>query len=176
MGSDAISMMFHRRSGRADQSCLKEIDLCSAVHLSLDELELCDLAFGLAVRPRLDQGSMDRGDVFGDPRSEGADQAVACGGNPGNKISLFPISDHGVKPIGECCSRSAQVRSSGLIVVAPIAARIGRIDLRTALKKAELAFSIRCHRSATWMVQGNAFEAASPYPPPRSRERTVMSG
>ena len=30
---------------------------------------------------------MDRGDVFGDPRSEGADQAVACGGNPGNKIT-----------------------------------------------------------------------------------------
>jgi hypothetical protein len=51
-------MMFHRRSGRADQSCLKEIDLCPAVHLSLDELELGDLAFGLAVRPRLDQGSM----------------------------------------------------------------------------------------------------------------------
>src|SRR6266436_8869284 len=52
-GSDAISMIFTARSGRADQSCLKEIDLCSAVHLSLDELE------------------------FGDPRSEGADQAVA---------------------------------------------------------------------------------------------------
>ena len=92
---------------------MKEIDLCSAVHLSLDELELGDLAFGLAVRPRLDQGSMDRGDVFGDPRSEGADQAVACGGNPGNKISLFPISDHGVKPIGER-PRSDQRRHTGL--------------------------------------------------------------
>jgi hypothetical protein len=45
-------------------------------------------------------------------------------------------------------------QKSGLIVVAPIAARIGRIDLRKALKKAELAFSIRCHRSATWMAQG----------------------
>jgi hypothetical protein len=42
-----------------------------------------------------------------------------------------------------------------------MAARIGRIDLRTALKNAELAFSIRCQRSATWMAQGNAFEAAS---------------
>ena len=103
----------HRRSGRADQSCLKEIDLCSAVHLSLDELEPGDLAFGLAVRPRLDQGSMNRGDIFGDPRSEGAEQAVACGGNPGNKISLFSISDHGVKPIGEC-SRGDQRRHTGL--------------------------------------------------------------
>jgi len=50
------------------------------------------------------------------------------------------------------CSRSAQVSSSGLIVVAPIAARIGRIDLRTALKKAALALSIRCLRSATCMA------------------------
>ena len=26
------------------------------------------------------------------------------------------------------------------------------------------------------MAQGNAFEAASPYPPPRSRDRTAISG
>ena len=52
-------------------------------------------------------------DVFGDPRSKGADQAAACGGNPGDKISLFPISDHGVKPISEC-SRGDQRRHTGL--------------------------------------------------------------
>jgi hypothetical protein len=60
------------------------------------------------------------------------------------------------------CSRSAQVSSSGLIVVAPIAARITRMDRRTASRKAELAFSIRCQRSATWMAPGSAFVAASP--------------
>ena len=57
---------------------------------------------------------------------------------------------------------SAQVSRSGLIVVAPIAVRIARMDLRTASRKAELAFSIRCQRSATWMASGKALAAASP--------------
>src|ERR1700680_4855742 len=35
------------------------------------------------------------------------------------------------------------------------------------VKKAELAFSIRCQRSATWMAAGNALAAASPYRTPR---------
>jgi hypothetical protein len=60
------------------------------------------------------------------------------------------------------CSRSAQVRSVGLIVVAPIAVRTTRMERRTASRKAELAFSIRCQRSATWMAPGSALEAASP--------------
>src|SRR5260221_5253371 len=74
---------FSSRRRHTRSLCDWSSDVCSSdlVHLSLDELELGDLAFGLAVRPRLDQGSMDRGDVFGDPRNEGADQAVACGGN-----------------------------------------------------------------------------------------------
>jgi hypothetical protein len=46
--------------------------------------------------------------------------------------------------------------------VAPIVARIGRIDFRTAPKNAALAFSIRCQRSATWMARGNAFEDDQP--------------
>ena len=56
---------------------------------------------------------MDCGDVFSDPRGERADQAVACGNYPRDKISLFPISDHGVKAIGEC-SRDDQRRHTGL--------------------------------------------------------------
>lgn len=56
---------------------------------------------------------MDRGDVFGDPRGEGGEQAFACGGNPGEKIGLGPFSDHGVKAIGEC-SRGDQRRHTGL--------------------------------------------------------------
>jgi hypothetical protein len=36
-----------------------------------------------------------------------------------------------------------------MMVVAPIAARISRMDFRTASRKARLAFSMRCHRSAT---------------------------
>ena len=50
----------------------------------------------------------------------------------------------------------------GIVVVAPIAERIWRIDFRTASRNALLAFSIRCQRSATWVAWGSAFAAASP--------------
>jgi hypothetical protein len=80
-GSGAISMRFNRRSRCADQSCLKEVNLCSAVHLPLDQFELGDLAFCLAVRPRLDQASMDGGDA----RGEGGDQALACAAIQGTR-------------------------------------------------------------------------------------------
>ena len=46
------------------------------------------------------------------------------------------------------------------MMVAPIAARIGRMDLRTASVNAALAFSIKCQRSATWIALGSAFAAA----------------
>jgi hypothetical protein len=35
----------------ADDTGLEQVDLSAAVHLAFDELELGDLAFGLAVRP-----------------------------------------------------------------------------------------------------------------------------
>lgn len=44
---------------------------------------------------------------------------------------------------------SAVASSFGSIVVTPIALRIRYIDLRTASRKARLAFSIKCRRSAT---------------------------
>jgi hypothetical protein len=50
--------------------------------------------------------------------------------------------------------RSAQVSKSEFIVVAPMALRIWRIDLRTASREARLAFSIRCQRSATCIAWG----------------------
>jgi hypothetical protein len=45
------------------------------------------------------------------------------------------------------------VSSLGSIVVAPMTVRIWRIDFRTASRKARLAFSIRCQRSATCTVR-----------------------
>ncbi len=56
------------------------------------------------------------------------------------------------------------------------ACRIWRIERRTASRKAALALSIRCQRSATCTACGAAFVAAWPYPPPRSREMMVISG
>lgn len=53
----------------------------------------------------------------------------------------------------------------------PSAARDGS---RTASRKARLAFSIRCHRSATCTACGRALPAASPYPPPRSRAMILV--
>jgi len=74
------------RATRANQPGLKKINLRSAVHLPLDEFDFGDVAFGLTVGPRLDQRSVDRGDVFGDAYDEGGDQALARCGNPGDEI------------------------------------------------------------------------------------------
>jgi hypothetical protein len=68
------------------------------------------------------------------------------------------------------------LQALGMMVALPSAMRIGRIDRRTASRKAALAFSIRCQRSATCTACGAALVAAWPYPPPRSREMTVISG
>jgi hypothetical protein len=38
---------------------LKKADLCPSIHPAFDELELCDLAFGLAIRPGFCDSSMD---------------------------------------------------------------------------------------------------------------------
>ena len=58
--------------------------------------------------------------------------------------------------VSSYCRRSAAVSSLGSIVVAPIALRIWRIDLRMASRRARLAFSIRCQRSATCIACGRA--------------------
>lgn len=47
IGSDAISMT----SGGSDDTRLEQIELSASIHLPLDEFELGDLAFCLAVRP-----------------------------------------------------------------------------------------------------------------------------
>lgn len=60
------------------------------------------------------------------------------------------------------------------MVVAPIAPRMARMDLRTTSRKAARAFSMRCQRSATWSASGKACAPASPYPAPRLRYSTRM--
>lgn len=51
-----------------------------------------------------------------------------------------------------------------------------RIDLRTASKKALLAFFIRCQRSATYSMCGRACAAARAYPPLRSLATISICG
>ena len=50
IGSDADLLMFG--SCGTDHPGLKQVKLCAAIHLPLDELESCNLTFGLAVGPR----------------------------------------------------------------------------------------------------------------------------
>lgn len=45
----------------ANQPCLKQIDHLLSCTLAVDEFELCDLAFGLTVRPRLHDGGANCG-------------------------------------------------------------------------------------------------------------------
>jgi hypothetical protein len=62
-------------SDRADQTSLEKINLGPAVHLAFDELELGDLTFCLAIRPRQADSGADRNFVFGDAAGERSDQA-----------------------------------------------------------------------------------------------------
>src|SRR5690606_3622631 len=54
-GSSRIPHLTHSRCGHslhcANETRLKQIELCTSLHLSFDEFKLGDLAFGLAVRP-----------------------------------------------------------------------------------------------------------------------------
>lgn len=61
-----------------DEARLEQINLSAAVHLPLDEFELGDLAFGLAIRPRRDNGVADCGDVLFYPVCKRADKACLC--------------------------------------------------------------------------------------------------
>ncbi len=49
IGSDALLMTIGSRG--ADDARLEQIEFSSSIHLALDQLELADLAFGLAVGP-----------------------------------------------------------------------------------------------------------------------------
>ena len=62
LGSDAISMTIGGL--RAYQTGLQEIDFRAAVHLTLHELQLVDLALGLSVGPRLGYRGMNADPVF----------------------------------------------------------------------------------------------------------------
>jgi hypothetical protein len=67
----AKGALTHSRCGHSlsctDEARLEQINLGAAVHLALDEFELGDLAFGLAIRPRRGNGVADCGDVLLDP-------------------------------------------------------------------------------------------------------------
>jgi hypothetical protein len=54
---------------------LEEVEVSAAVHLTFDELQLADLAFGLTVGPRQRDRRLDRGFIFGHAIGECGDEA-----------------------------------------------------------------------------------------------------
>src|SRR4051812_13539314 len=60
-----------RRSWRADEPRLQEVELSTPIHLSLDQFQPGDLTFGLTVRPRRGDGGADRSLIVEDATSEG---------------------------------------------------------------------------------------------------------
>jgi hypothetical protein len=67
-GSDAI-LVVSGLTGTGDTG-LEEVEVSSAVHLALHELELGDLTFRLTIRPRRCDGGADGGLVFDDTIGE----------------------------------------------------------------------------------------------------------
>src|SRR5258706_3015363 len=65
VGSDANLVLFWP-SSCTDQPCLKQVDLCSAIHLTFDEFELGNRTFHLPVGPRFCDGSSNGGLVLRD--------------------------------------------------------------------------------------------------------------
>ena len=69
-------------SGWDDEACAEEIEAGATIHLPLHELELGDLALGLAIRPRLGEGGFHRSEVCLDAFAKRAQQTAFCIGQP----------------------------------------------------------------------------------------------
>ena len=80
-----------------EKASAEQVELGAPVHLTLDELELGDLAFGLSVGPRRRDRGVDGGLVLGDAVGEGRDEARACSFEPWVKICVRLLADHRVE-------------------------------------------------------------------------------
>lgn len=92
LGSDSISVQVE-----IDEARTEKVELCTAVHLSLDELELGDLTFGLTVRPWFGQGGFDRFAVRGDAGRERGELALSSRADPGGEIPGRSRAQHGLE-------------------------------------------------------------------------------
>ena len=99
-GSDAILMRMDESCGRNEAS-LQKIDLGSSIHLTLDQLEFGDVAFGLTIGPRFDNGGADSCSVLHYACSERGDQARLGLGDPRVEIQRDLFPDHGLEPLHE---------------------------------------------------------------------------
>ena len=117
----------------ADQPRFEQIELGPTEHLSLHELEASDLPLGLDFRPGLGQRRGDSLSVSRQAVREGREEAASRRVDPGVEVVCSPLADHGLEA-GQERPRLVERRYR----------------------------SIRCQRSATWIVVGYARAAASP--------------
>src|SRR3954447_19700653 len=82
-GSDAVWCTGRRElSFHSDQSGLQEVEMASAVHLTLHQLEFRNLAFRLTVRPRQRDRRTNSRLILGNAIDERGHEAVARSGYP----------------------------------------------------------------------------------------------
>jgi hypothetical protein len=67
----------------------EQIDFCTPIHLTFHQLELCDLTFGLTVRPWLDDRGLNGVVIRDDALSERAKWTVDRGGDPWIEVGRF---------------------------------------------------------------------------------------
>jgi hypothetical protein len=81
-------------SYNAYQAGLKQVELGASVHLTLDQLELGDLALGLSVGPRRRDRGIDGSLVLDDAVGKRRDKACACSFQPWVKIYVSLLAYH----------------------------------------------------------------------------------
>src|SRR5690606_4508514 len=103
IGSDAYSLLVER-SRCTDQPCLQQVDIPPSIHLTFDEFEHCDLAFGLPVGPRRYDRGPDRLLVFCDAVPERSHEALRSALKPRRQLFHILLTDHGVE-VGDDLTR-----------------------------------------------------------------------
>src|ERR1700733_2340396 len=82
-----------------DDACLEQIDFCTPIHLTLHQLELCDLTFGLTVRPWLDDRGLTGVAIRGDALGERAERTCDRGADPWIEVRGLLLAHHFVETI-----------------------------------------------------------------------------
>jgi len=89
----------------AEEPCIEEGDLGSAIHLTLDHLELGDLAFGLTIGSGFGDGGPDGKLVFVDTAGEGCDQRLSCCSDPVFQFGGAAVADQFLELLNEASRR-----------------------------------------------------------------------
>jgi hypothetical protein len=81
----------------SDEPRLKQIELATAIHLALHQLELRDLAFSLGVGPGGVDGGVDSGTISRESASKGCKQTGSRPFVPGLQGGDLLLADHAVE-------------------------------------------------------------------------------